>query len=212
MSKENKSQIQEILFAVWETIASEISKSRGLDMIELDFIADNLLVTTSKEAFDKGFIDKIVHEDEYKEGIKNILGILDSEDLNLVDFKTLSSKIKEYDIKVKDRIAILYAQGTILYEKGTETIIGEELFKKTIEELSSNENIKAIVLRINSPGGDALTSEILWNSIEKAKKSKPIVVSMGNVAASGGYYIACNADKILANPMTITSIFSLKSG
>ena len=204
MSDENKSQIEEILFTVWETIASEISESRNLSVEELNFIADNLLATTSKEALEKNFIDKIVHEDDYKKRIKNVLGILDPKELNLVDFKKLNSKLRDYDIKVKDKIAIIYAQGTILYEKGNETTIGEELFKKTIEELGENENIKAVVLRINSPGGDALTSEILWNSIEKLKKNKPIVVSMGNVAASGGYYIACNADKILANPMTIT--------
>ncbi|MEE3034698.1 MAG: signal peptide peptidase SppA [Bacteroidota bacterium] len=204
MSDENKAQIEEILFTVWETIASEISESRNLSIEELNFIADNLLATTSKEALEKNFIDKIVHEDDYKKSIKNVLGILDPKELNLVDFKKLNSKLRDYDIKVKDKIAIIYAQGTILYEKGNETTIGEELFKKTIEELGENENIKAVVLRINSPGGDALTSEILWNSIEKLKKNKPIVVSMGNVAASGGYYIACNADKILANPMTIT--------
>jgi len=149
-------------------------------------------------------IYKIVHEDDYKKSIKNVLGILDSNDLNLVDFKTLNSKIKDYDLKVKDRIAIIYAQGTILYVEGNETIIGEELFRETIDELRENENIKAVVLRIDSPGGDPLTSDILWNSIEKLKNNKPVVVSMGNVAASGGYYIACNANKILANPMTIT--------
>ena len=204
MSEENRSQIKNLLFTVWETISTEISQSRNLNLEELNFIADNLLVTTSKEALKNKFIDKIVHEDNYKKSIKNLLGILDSDDLNLIDFKRLNSKIKDYDLKIKDKIAIIYAQGTILYVEGSETIIGEELFRETIDELGENENIKAVVLRIDSPGGDPLTSDILWNSIEKLKKNKPIVVSMGNVAASGGYYIACNANKILANPMTIT--------
>ena len=204
MSDENRSQIKNLLFTVWETISTEISQSRNLNLEELNFIADNLLVTTSKEALKNKFIDKIVHEDNYKKSIKNLLGILDSDDLNLIDFKRLNSKIKDYDLKIKDKIAIIYAQGTILYVEGSETIIGEELFRETIDELGENKNIKAVVLRIDSPGGDPLTSDILWNSIEKLKKNKPIVVSMGNVAASGGYYIACNANKILANPMTIT--------
>ena len=204
MSDENRSQIKNLLFTVWETISTEISQSRNLNLEELNFIAENLLVTTSKEALKNKFIDKIVHEDNYKKSIKNLLGILDSDDLNLIDFKRLNSKIKDYDLKIKDKIAIIYAQGTILYVEGSETIIGEELFRETIDELGENENIKAVVLRIDSPGGDPLTSDILWNSIEKLKKNKPIVVSMGNVAASGGYYIACNANKILANPMTIT--------
>ena len=204
MSDENRSQIKNLLFTVWETISTEISLSRNLNLEELNFIADNLLVTTSKEALKNKFIDKIVHEDNYKKSIKNLLGILDSDDLNLIDFKRLNSKIKDYDLKIKDKIAIIYAQGTILYVEGSETIIGEELFRETIDELGENENVKAVVLRIDSPGGDPLTSDILWNSIEKLKKNKPIVVSMGNVAASGGYYIACNANKILANPMTIT--------
>ena len=204
MSEENRSQIKNLLFTVWETISTEISQSRNLNLEDLNFIADNLLVTTSKEALKNKFIDKIVHEDNYKKRIKNLLGILDSDDLNLIDFKRLNSKIKDYDLKIKDKIAIIYAQGTILYVEGSETIIGEELFRETIDELGENENVKAVVLRIDSPGGDPLTSDILWNSIEKLKKNKPIVVSMGNVAASGGYYIACNANKILANPMTIT--------
>ena len=204
MSDENRSQIKNLLFTVWETISTEISQSRNLNLEELNFIADNLLVTTSKEALKNKFIDKIVHEDNYKKSIKNLLGILDSDDLNLIDFKRLNSKIKDYDLKIKDKIAVIYAQGTILYVEGSETIIGEELFRETIDELGENENVKAVVLRIDSPGGDPLTSDILWNSIEKLKKNKPIVVSMGNVAASGGYYIACNANKILANPMTIT--------
>ena len=204
MSDENRSQIKNLLFTVWETISTEISQSRNLNLEELNFIADNLLVTTSKEALKNKFIDKIVHEDNYKKSIKNLLGILNSDDLNLIDFKRLNSKIKDYDLKIKDKIAIIYAQGTILYVEGSETIIGEELFRETIDELGENKNIKAVVLRIDSPGGDPLTSDILWNSIEKLKKNKPIVVSMGNVAASGGYYIACNANKILANPMTIT--------
>ena len=204
MSEENRSQIKNLLFTVWETISTEISQSRNLNLEELNFIAENLLVTTSKEALKNKFIDKIVHEDNYKKSIKNLLGILDSDDLNLIDFKRLNSKIKDYDLKIKDKIAIIYAQGTILYVEGSETIIGEELFRETIDELRENKNVKAVVLRIDSPGGDPLTSDILWNSIEKLKNNKPIVVSMGNVAASGGYYIACNANKILANPMTIT--------
>ena len=201
MSDENRTQIKNLLFTIWETISSEISESRSLNLKELNLIAENLLVTTSKEALDNKFIDKIIHEDDYRE---SLLEILDSDDLNLIDFKTMNSKIKDYDLKIKDKIAIIYAQGTILYVEGNETIIGEELFRETIDKLDENENVKAVVLRIDSPGGDPLTSDILWNSIEKLKQNKPVVVSMGNIAASGGYYIACNANKILANPMTIT--------
>jgi protease-4 len=104
----------------------------------------------------------------------------------------------------KDKIAVIYAQGDIKYGKGDETYIGNESIIKALKKTREKKNIKAIVLRINSPGGSALASDLIWREIELTKKEKPVVVSMGNLAASGGYYIACNADKIYAEPTTIT--------
>ena len=120
------------------------------------------------------------------------------------NFNNLNIRIQEYDKEITDRIAIVYAQGPILYTQGSESIIGKDAVKEAFQEISDSKNIKAVVLRVNSPGGDALTSEILLNASKTLKNKKPLVVSMGNVAASGGYYIACSADKIFADPMTIT--------
>ena len=116
----------------------------------------------------------------------------------------MNVRIKEYDKKISDRIAIIYAQGPIFYTKGSEKIIGKEAINKAFQEVLDNKNIKGVVLRIDSPGGDALTSEIILNASRALKDQKPLVVSMGNVAASGGYYISCLADRIFADPMTIT--------
>ena len=104
----------------------------------------------------------------------------------------------------KNRIAVIYAQGEIRYGKGNENYIGQELIVKSLKKARESRNVKAIVLRVNSPGGSPLASDIIWREIELTKKEKPVVVSMGNLAASGGYYIACNADRIYAEPTTIT--------
>src|SRR5690606_1045917 len=106
--------------------------------------------------------------------------------------------------KEKDKIAIIYAQGEIRDGEGDAQIIGEGYVKQSLQDAVKDKNVKAIVLRVDSPGGSALTSDIIWREIELTKKHKPVVVSMGNVAASGGYYISCNADRIFAEPTTIT--------
>ena len=104
----------------------------------------------------------------------------------------------------KNKIAVIYAQGQIFYGEGTDNIIGQGIINRTIRKAKKNKSVKAIVLRVNSPGGSALASELIWRELQLAKEEKPLVVSMGNVAASGGYYIASIADKIIAEPTTIT--------
>ena len=116
----------------------------------------------------------------------------------------MNTQIKPYENDTKDRIAVIYANGPILYTEGSEEIIGKKALNRALDEILENKNIKGVVLRIDSPGGDAMTSEIILNTMRNLKGKKPVVVSMGNVAASGGYYIACLGDKIYADPMTIT--------
>ena len=204
MSEENRIQIKSLITSIWETFREEVAESRNISPEKLDEIAENLLVNDANEALQNGIVDGIIHEDEYLNRIKDAIALDHSSEINSIDSDKLEGQITPYDKEVNDRIAILYAQGNIMYGEGSETVIGQKVFLEAIKEINENENIKGMVLRINSPGGDALTSEIILNSLKQLDSLKPMVVSMGNVAASGGYYIASNADKIFADPMTIT--------
>ena len=204
MSEENRIQIQSLLNAVWETLRDEVAQSRGLEPATLDVLADDLVVTDAEEALAQGIIDGLVYEDDFEDKIKVAMEVDPKEDLKVVDSDKINIQIQEYDNEISDRIAIVYAQGPILNTKGSAYIIGKEAINKAFQEILESDKIKAVVLRVDSPGGDALTSEIILNASRTLKGKKPLVVSMGNVAASGGYYISSLADRIFADPMTIT--------
>ena len=204
MSDENREQIQSLLDAVWETLRDEVAESRGMTAEALDDLTDDLVVNDAEEALDQGMIDGLAYEDEFDHKIKAALELAPQEEYSSVSANKMNVRLREYDKHIKDRIAVIYANGPIFYAEGSENIIGKEALNEAFEEVLENNNIKAAVLRIDSPGGDALTSEIILNASKTLKGKKPLVVSMGNVAASGGYYIACGADRIFADPMTIT--------
>ena len=204
MSVENRVQIRNLLESVWGTLRDEVAQSREMLPSTIDALADDLVITDAEEALAQDIIDGLIYEDDFENKIKTALKIELKEELNTIDYSKMNVRIKEYDKNIKDRIAIIYAQGPILFTKGNEDIIGKESINKAFQEALDNVNIKAVVLRIDSPGGDALTSEIILNASRILKGQKPLIVSMGNVAASGGYYIACLADRIFADPMTIT--------
>jgi len=143
--------------------------------------------------------------DEYEGKLKKASGISESSKLNTITLQNYISTGKGRVLGTSsDKIAVIYAQGEIIYGKGDEDHIGQELIINAIRKAKKSSSVRAIVIRVNSPGGSALTSELIWREIGLAKKELPIVVSMGDVAASGGYYIACNANKIIAEPTTIT--------
>ena len=204
MSDENRIQIQSLLDAVWETLRDEVAQSRGIAPATLDALADDLVINDAEEALAQGMIDGLVYEDDFENKIKAALKIDSKEDLEGVDIGEINVQIQEYDKEITDRIAIVYAQGPIFNTEGSEDIIGKDAINKAFDEILESKKIKAVVLRVDSPGGDALTSEIILNASRALKGEKPLVVSMGNVAASGGYYIASLADRIFADPMTIT--------
>ena len=132
------------------------------------------------------------------------MGIESNDKLNKISISQINSISPNYNKQIKDRIGLVFAEGPILYGEGTEDVIAQGVFVETIDDLAKDDWIKAVIIRINSPGGSALTSELLWRSIEKLKNSKPVIVSIGDIAASGGYYIASGADYIFADPMSIT--------
>ena len=204
MSDENRAQIKGLLDAVWTTISDEIVESRAISKKALEKMVEELTVTDAKEAITNGIIDALVYEDDFEKSIKVALEIDKDDSINSVEFYELNTQMKTFDSHVKDQIAVIYANGPILYTSGTEEVIGKKALNQAFQEVETNKNIKGAVLRIDSPGGDAMTSEIILNAMRKLKGKKPLVVSLGNIAASGGYYIACLGDKIYASPMTIT--------
>lgn len=206
MSDENRLQMQELLNSAWETIVQDISVSRKISVDSLNAIADQLAARTPQLALNKKLVDKVVYEDEFHNGIKKAIGVKYEENYNTVDIKDYAANvaIAIKSKKEKNKIAIIYAQGEIRDGEGDVRTIGEGYVKQSLQDAVKDENVKAIVLRVDSPGGSALASDIIWREIELTKKHKPVIVSMGNYAASGGYYISCNADRIFAESTTIT--------
>ncbi|MCF2873596.1 MULTISPECIES: signal peptide peptidase SppA [unclassified Tenacibaculum] len=201
MSDANREQTTSFLNSIWSEITDDISNSRNISVENLNLIADNANGRNATLAKENKLIDGIIYIDEYKEKLK--LG--SDKKVNTISLEDYIKSGKGRISSVsKDKIAVIYAQGQIMYGEGNEDIIGQGLTNRAIRKARKDKNVKAIVLRVNSPGGSALASELIWRELELAKKEKPLVVSMGNVAASGGYYIACNANKIVAEPTTIT--------
>jgi len=205
MSDNNKEQITSFLKSIWNGLTLDISKSRNISIQKLNNIADNLLGRNANSAKDNKLVDGIIYADEYKDKLKNAVETPLKETLNRVSLPNYITTGKgRIRSSASDKIAVIYAQGEIIYGKGDEDNIGQDLIINALRKARESANTKAIVLRVNSPGGSALTSELIWREIELTKKQIPVVVSMGNVAASGGYYISCNANKIIAEPTTIT--------
>ena len=206
MSPENREQMTVLLNSVWNTIVVDIAKSRKLSIAQLNAIANTLGARTPELALANKLVDKVAYEDEYHDMIKAKLKVDKKEKYAIVSItdyaKKAASTVEDYS--KNDIIAVIYAQGEIAGAEGHVNVIGEGSIKRSLQEAREDDDVKAIVLRVNSPGGSALTSELIWREIEITKKTKPVVVSMGNYAASGGYYISANADRIFAEPNTIT--------
>ena len=206
MSPENREQMTVLLQSIWNTIVADIAKSRKLTVAQLDAIANTLGARTPELALANKLEDQVAYEDEYHNAIRNILKVDKKEKYNTISItdyaKTAALTVDDYS--KDDIIAVIYAQGEIMGGEGDVNVIGEGSIKRSLEEARNDDDVKSIVLRVDSPGGNALTSELIWREIEITKKVKPVVVSMGNYAASGGYYIAANANRIFAEPNTIT--------
>ena len=204
MSEANRTQISSLLNSVWESISEAIATGRNLTTTQLNEIANGLKATQPEHAQANGLIDALAYESDYDDKLKNALGIESDSRLKTISIGQLTAGNGLAKKGVRERIAVIYAQGPVLYGEGSENIIGQEVFLKAIDQAVKSRRVKAIVLRVDSPGGSALCSDIIWKALVKAKKEKPLVVSMGNVAASGGYYLAVAGDEIYANDMTIT--------
>jgi protease-4 len=206
MSDANREQITALLNSIWGIVSADISKSRNIPLPKLNEIANGLLARTPEMAKQQHLVDIIAYEDVYHDAIRKALKVDKDEDYNKISISdyTQNHVTTALADTSSDQIAIIYAQGEIGSGEGDVNTIGEGSMRRSLQEARKNDDVKAIVLRIDSPGGSALTSDLIWREIEITKKVKPVVVSMGNYAASGGYYIACNANTIFAENNTIT--------
>ena len=205
MSEANREQITSFLTSIWSEIVSDIAKSRNKSTEEINNIADNLLIRNPELAIENNMLDGQLFVDEYENKLKALVDIEENSKLNVLNLEDyISSGKGRIRSTSSNKIAVIYALGEIHYGEGDENYVGQEKIIESLKKVRKDKSIKAIVLRVNSPGGSALASDLIWRELELTKKEKPLVVSMGNLAASGGYYIACNADKIFAEPTTIT--------
>ncbi|MCE2741650.1 MAG: signal peptide peptidase SppA [Sphingobacteriales bacterium] len=203
MSEENRSQIESYLGSLYQQFISDIASSRKMNAITMRSIVDELQVQSAADAIKLKIIDGVKYEDEIEAELKTKLGIGETDKPNYVTmakFNMVSGNTSVSDQK----IAVLYCVGDISGGEGDDQSIGSDRMAAAIKKVREDESYKALVLRINSPGGSALASDIIWREVSLCKAKKPVIVSMGEVAASGGYYIAAPADHILAQPNTIT--------
>ena len=205
MSEANRAQLSALLQSLWNSMVSDIAKTRSISEENLNVIADTLGGRTPQFAKRTRLIDEVLFYDEYEQKLATALNLSERGEIN---YSTLDDYVKHSNNKVlrsgANKVAVVFAQGEILYGEGGPDVIGQGIINEALVKAREDDKVKAIVLRVNSPGGSALTSDIIWREVELTKKIKPVIVSMGNVAASGGYYIAAGADRIFAEPTTIT--------
>lgn len=208
MSAENKLQITKLLDDVWKNMTHNIKDSRDISLESLNEIADSIYSYNSTGCLKYNLVDNLIYEDQLDSIIKKNIGVnKDDKVQNILFKKYLDGKSPKTGMNFgqnNGNIAVVYALGTIVSGKGLDGEMGSTTIVKAINKAKNDSSIKAVVLRVNSPGGSALASDVIWRSVEKTKEIKPVIVSMGDLAASGGYYISCGADRIFAEPNTIT--------
>ncbi|MCQ2284259.1 MAG: signal peptide peptidase SppA [Bacteroidales bacterium] len=205
MSEANNKQMTVLVNSLWSSLSKDIATSRGISVERLNQIVDNLSCFSPDSALRMKLIDQLAYSGDMERMLKNKVAMGENEKLNFVTISNYVKSIKN-DSKASDKIAVVYAVGEIRDGKGdNDAGIFSDSFIKEFRKAYKNKDVKAIVLRVNSPGGSAMASENIWREIALAKKAGKIVVtSMGDYAASGGYYISCNSDYIFAQPNTLT--------
>lgn len=203
MSDPNRAQLMSIYGDVYNQFLVNIGEDRKIDTAQLNDIVNNLKATLPADAKSLKMIDETFYYDQVDSTVRVKLGIAKKDDVNWVEISKYSATVKA-NAESSNKIAVLVADGEIVDGEGKDGQIGGESFAKEVRKLRKDDKVKAIVLRINSPGGSALASDVMWRELLLAKKEKPLIISMGDLAASGGYYIACLGDRIFAQPNTIT--------
>lgn len=208
MSDANREQVSSYQQSIWNNMLKDVAKSRKTTAEALNSLADSLTILSGPEASVKGgLVDKLCYQDEVKKILKNKAKMEEDESLRFVSISDVALS-EELNDKVDDEIAVYYAYGEIKEDITggftQESAITSKQMTKDLQELREDDDVKAVVLRVNSPGGSAYASEQIWREVQLLSKEKPVIVSMGALAASGGYYISCGANKIFAEPTTLT--------
>jgi len=205
LSRENRQQIEAYVGSIWKYVLENISAARNIPVEKLNKLADELTAFNPDAAVENGLIDGLAYRDELIDTIKILSGLKTTDKIGLVSMMKYT-RVQEPKEKSspKEKIAVIFAEGTIVTGKGGPTNIGGNNYADIIREQRKDTTVKAIVLRVNSPGGNAIASEVIWREVMLASATKPVVVSMGNYAASGGYYISAPATRIIASPVTIS--------
>lgn len=208
MSDANREQVSSYQQSIWNNMLKDVAKSRKTTTEVLNSLADSLTILSGPEASVKGgLVDKLCYQDEVKKILKNKAKMEEDESLRFVSISDVALS-EELNDKVDDEIAVYYAYGEIKEDItggfAQESAITSKQMTKDLQELREDDDVKAVVLRVNSPGGSAYASEQIWREVQLLSKEKPVIVSMGALAASGGYYISCGANKIFAEPTTLT--------
>jgi protease IV len=211
MSDANRLQLTELVNSMYGFVVQQVAASRNIPQERLREISDKMLVRNAKQAVEYGLVDSLLYKDEFTAELKKRLSLSSSEDIKFIK---LNKYLKSYSSfkSGKNEIAVLVGDGDIMPGKGDENTIGGDKFAEEVRKARENDKIKAIVIRINSPGGSFQASDVMWREITLAAKAKPVIASMGDYAASGGYYMAMGCDTIVAQPNTITGsigIFSI---
>ena len=210
MSEANREQTQRYIQSLWDNMCKDVSKSRNISVAKLNDLADNgIFVANGKMLLAEKMVDGIRYAEEMKAEVKKLLKLDADKQINQLSIADMAT-VKEEGNDGDDEIAVYYAYGDIVDSpaagslfSNTHAIVGNDVCKD-LEELANDDNVKAVVIRINSGGGSAYASEQMWHQIDLLKKKKPVVISMGGMAASGGYYMSCNANYIFAEPTTLT--------
>ena len=205
LSDENEEQIRAYVGSIWSHVVSGIAQSRGLTEERLNQLADSLVGCSAEGALKYRLVDGLLFRDALNDTLKILSGMTTDDKINLVQMSKYT-RVPEQNkmVSAKNKISVIYASGSIVAGKGTGNNIGGNAFSEVIRKERLDTNVRAIVLRVNSPGGDATASDLIWREIHLASKVKPVVISMGNYAASGGYWISTPGTKIFASPTTIT--------
>ena len=211
MSPANREQVTSYLFSIWTNMLKDVAESRGMELGRLNSLADSLTMVSSAEtSLNCGVVDKLCYMDEVRDILREKCGLKDKDDELVFASVADVAKSEELGDKVDEQVAVYYAYGEIVQSQSgglsvdqEHQIVGDQMIKD-LKELREDDDIKAVVIRVNSPGGSAFASEQIWREVCLLKEKKPVVISMGGMAASGGYYISCAANHIFAEPTTLT--------
>ncbi len=205
LSDENRLQIKAYMGSIWNHVVSVVSEKRGVPVERVLSLADSLAGYDSGLMAAAGLIDGTLYRDQLTDSIRKAADIAEGKEINYVSMSKYSRAPAKHDIKAgREKIAVLFAEGSIVMGEGDDTNIGGNRYAEEMRKLRLDSTVRAVVFRVNSRGGNAIASDLIWREVELTSKVKPVVVSMGNYAASGGYYIAAAADKIMASPVTVT--------